>query len=235
MPTTPPGEAPLRVRLRAADLVYPGGLKPLQVALERFSSASGAGLRCLEIQGNAPAWPQDDPVGLRDLHRWGRQLAREARTSGALRVGWADGLVRGPGLELILACDLVVLGEHARVRLFPPEELYVPVAGSWTRAVGRSGPARLLPACLESDGVSAIRAVKLGLASAVLDAEGLDRLLLDLARSDARALSAVADLSRRGAGLGSRSAEALERAVFSWCFAGGNPSQTIEAFRRPGR
>lgn len=224
-----PPEAPVCVRIAAADLGPPGGLPILERArCGLFAGRAAPGF--LEIRGDAPSWGPPTP----GLRRWGGRLAREAGSAGTLTAGWAEGLVRGPALELLLACDLLFLGPGAALRIFPPTEGYTPVAGSLLRAARRATGGGVLAACLEATEIRAERAVELGLATAVVAAADLAAVGAALLRNDPRALGAVADLARRGTGLGDRQAEALERAVFAWCFAGGRPRQALGSFRGDG-
>ncbi|MGD8374856.1 MAG: hypothetical protein PVF68_01840 [Acidobacteriota bacterium] len=219
----------MRVGIAAADLAPQGGLSILERARRRLFAAS-SGLRFLEIRGDAPSWGPPTP----GLLQWGDRLANGAGRAGTLTAGWAGGLVRGPALELLLACDLLFLGPRAAIRIFPPTEGYTPVAGSLLRAARRVPGGGLLCACLEATEIRAGRAVDLGLATEVVEAAGLARVGRALLRNDDRALGAVADLARRGPGLGDRQAEALERAVFAWCFAGGRPRRRLRSFRGDG-
>jgi len=223
----------LRVRLDASDLLGEAGLARLEELLARWRDGSDLSLRLLEISGDAPVL---DPAALdasarRALLAWGGRLAAGALAPGGLRIGWADGEVRGPALELLLACDLIWLGENARLYVFPAAEGYFPVGGGWTRALARAGSGRLLPACLEGHPLFAAQAVQCGLAVAAVGRAELEEALKQLSSADPRALAAVADLARRAPGLGGRQAEALERAVFSWCFAGGDLPEAIRTYR----
>ena len=223
----------LHVRLDAADLTGEAGLARLEELLTYWADSSDLSLRVLTISGDAPVL---DPAALdagarRALLAWGGRLAAASLAPGGLRIGWADGEVRGPALELLLGCDVMWLGDNARLYVFPAAEGYFPVGGSWTRALARAGSGRLLPACLEGHPLFAAQAVQCGLAAGTVSRADLEAAVRRVSSADPRALAAVADLARRAPGLGGRQAEVLERAVFSWCFARGELPEAIRAYR----
>ena len=211
------------------------GVFLLEEALDRLAEGAASRLRVLRIEGDAEVFATRTlgTAGSERLRSWGARLNREAQAPGSLRVGWADGAVRGPLLEMLLACDLLWLGPRCTVSLFPPREEYLPVAGSWSRAMRRVGAAAALGSILGDEPWTASQAVHSRLASGIAAVERIDGLTTRLAAGNERALGAIAELGRRTPGLGEAQAEALERAVFAWCFAAGDPPGAIRSFLDP--
>jgi enoyl-CoA hydratase/carnithine racemase len=240
-PSTPSAQADLAreiltLRLDATEIQASWeGVFLLEEALDRLAEGAASRLRVVRIEGDAEVFstPSLGTAGSERLRSWGARLNREAQAPGSLRVGWASGAVRGPLLEILLACDLLWLGPRASVALFPPREDYLPVAGSWSRAIRRVGAATALGSILGDVPWTADEAVHFRLASGIATAERLDGLSTRLAAGNERALGAIAELGRRTPGLGEAQGEALERAVFSWCFAAGDPPGAIRSFLDP--
>lgn len=240
-PSTPSAPADLAreictLRLDATEIHSTWeGVFLLEEALDRLAEGAASRLRVLRIEGDAELFATRSlgAAGAERLRSWGARLNREAQAPGSLRVGWASGAVRGPLLEMLLACDLLWLGPRGTVALFPPREEYLPVAGSWSRTIRRVGAAAALGSILGDESWSAEAAVHSRLASGIAATEMIDGLIARLAAGNERALGAIAELGRRTPGLGEGQAEALERAVFSWCFAAGDPPGAIRSFLEP--
>jgi enoyl-CoA hydratase/carnithine racemase len=222
-----------RVRVDMSSLRTCEDLVLLEPALGALAGDGGGAAVLLEAVGSAPVLRPDGmkPAERGRLIGWGESLSQAAGSPGPLRVGWTNGEVRGPVLELLLACDLLLVAESSRFWVFPPAEGYVPVAGSLGRLVDRMGTARLLRACMGGVSLSGADAVQSGVAGGLAAADDLSASVARIVGGAPPALGGIAELSRRGVGLGTAEAEALERAVFSWCFAVGEHRERIRSFR----
>jgi len=85
-------------------------------------------------------------------------------------IGAANGTALAGGLELLLACDLIVLADHARLGL-PEVKRGLLAAGGGTFIGTRVPLSIALELTLTGDDVDAARAVALGLANAVVPAD----------------------------------------------------------------
>jgi enoyl-CoA hydratase len=150
------------------------------------------------------------------------------------------GYALGGGLELAMACDILVVGEDAQLGQPEVRVGIMPGAGGTqrlTRAVGKFQAMRL---CLTGKPISGREAYEIGLASvAVPDEEVLDAAL-DMALSIAR-LPPLAVASAKAAVLLGEDASleaglALERKSFQLLFASADRREGMTAFiekRRP--
>lgn len=86
----------------------------------------------------------------------------------------------GAGFQLALACDLRVLTHDAKFTMAEVSLGLVPDLGGTKRLVELVGYARALDLCLTGRRVDAVEADKLGLATLVVPAEGLDAAVADL-------------------------------------------------------
>lgn len=142
--------------------------------------------------------------------------------SRAVTAADVSGALAGSALEVALTCDLVYLRSGVVLHLGETHE--VPSAGLiW--ALGRAGRGALARGLLDGGELEAAEAVRLGLATAVLEPEAP----LPVAGSHSvTALTAARDLMRaRQAG---DCGLALERATFQLLFAAGDPNEGARAF-----
>ena len=155
-----------------------------------------------------------DPLPWSALEKWTR--------SRAVTVAEVAGELASPALDVALCSDLIYLRPQASLRLAatagPPSDGVI-----W--ALGRAGRAALARGLLEEDDLSAVEAVKLGVATGVVLAD--EPLPLPNPISVA-SLTTARDLMRASA-RGS-SGLALELASFRLLFAAGDPEEGARAF-----
>jgi enoyl-CoA hydratase len=107
-------------------------------------------------------------------------------------VAAVNGSAVGGGLELALACDMVVAADHATFAV-PEVKRGLVGAGCTTRLTARLAPAIVFELCAIGDPFAASRALELGLVNAVVPAADVLPTALDLAaRVTANAPLAVA-------------------------------------------
>ena len=105
---------------------------------------------------------------------------RWLRSPGIVSVAAVQGHAIGAGAQLALACDLRVLTEDATVRLPEATLGLVPDLTGTSTLVGLVGYARALELCLTGRAVGAAEAQAIGLANAVVPADGLDEAVAAL-------------------------------------------------------
>jgi enoyl-CoA hydratase/carnithine racemase len=150
------------------------------------------------------------------------------------------GYALGGGLELAMACDLIVVGEGAQLGQPEIKVGIMPGAGGTqrlTRAVGKFNAMRM---CLTGAPVSGADAYRMGLACALVpDAEVLEtamKLAAGIARLPPLAVRAVKEAVVTGADASLGAAMALERKAFQLLFATADRTEGMAAFlekRRP--
>src|SRR5580658_9622711 len=99
-----------------------------------------------------------------------------------ITVARVDGAAVGAGLNLALACDLVVASDRSRfAEIFVRRGLSVDCGGSWIlpRLVGLHRAKEL---CLTGDIIDAAEAARIGLVNRLSPAEGLDEAVTELIR-----------------------------------------------------
>ena len=155
-----------------------------------------------------------DPLPWSALENWTR--------SRAVTVAEVAGELASPALDVALCSDLIYLRPQASLRLAatsgPPSDGVI-----W--ALGRAGRAALARGLLEEDDLSAVEAVKLGVATGIVVAD--ESLPLPNPISVA-SLTTARDLMRASA-RGSAGL-ALELASFRLLFAAGDPEEGARAF-----
>jgi enoyl-CoA hydratase/carnithine racemase len=112
-------------------------------------------------------------------------------------IAMVDGAAIAGGMELALACDLIVCSPNARFALPEVSRGLAALAGGAQRLVGRIPAAAALDMILTGEPVDGVRAWQLGLASRVFPSTDLLDRTLDLARRiAAHAPGAVRDSLR---------------------------------------
>ena len=145
-----------------------------------------------------------------------------------------NGYAMGGGLELAMACDLIVIGETAQIGQPEIKVGIMPGAGGTqrlTRAVGKFNAMKL---CLTGKPISGIEAHAMGLASDVVpDAEVLDTALKQaatIARMPPLAAQVIKESIIQGANASLDAALALERRSFQLLFATEDKTEGMTAF-----
>lgn len=150
------------------------------------------------------------------------------------------GYAMGGGLEVAMACDLIVVGENAQLGQPEIRVGIMPGAGGTqrlTRAVGKFNAMKL---CLTGKPISGREAFAMGLACDCVADEGVLDHAMDLARSIARmpplAAQAVKEAVVQGESASLEAGLMLERKAFQLLFATQDRSEGMNAFiekRRP--
>lgn len=140
----------------------------LERALDRIEDTSQAPVLVLRVRSEGMAFGDFDPEGAIDIHgfnKWEKLVTRLERAR-KLTIAVADGPCHGPGLQLLLACDLRVATPDARFSLPEVQQGYLPGMATWrlARYVGLGRAKRMV---LSGEVVSADEALALGLLDGV--------------------------------------------------------------------
>jgi len=124
------------------------------------------------------------------------------------------GAAYGGGLELVLACDLVVAAENAEFFCVEASVGSAPLAGAVQRLASRAGPARAARYAMLSEKFSGAVAGQLGIVSHVVPEIEVERTALALAQKlsagPTRSYGAIRGLLKAWSGGGIPAADALQ-------------------------
>lgn len=149
-------------------------------------------------------------------------------------VAAVNGLARAGGFELILACDLVVVAEGARIGDVHTSFGVVPGGGSSVRLPRLVGPQRAKEIFFSARWMTGVEVAELGLALRAVPAGELDtavdELLAGFVDKSRQCLGTVKRQMRRTAGLPTREGVAVEREEF-FAYLRAPGSDGLEGFR----
>ena len=185
-------------------------------------AASESDVRVLVVRAEGPnfslggevrEWPGKD-------ENWFRTFVQEVNLSyraiEALRiptVAAVQGLTFGGGLELALACDLVLLADDAVLRCVEVTTGMLPIAGALQRLAERVGRSRAVRLAMLGEPMTAAQALDLGLAMQVVPASELkaatDKLAVQLAQGPTRSYAATRTLLKAWSAGGVAGADAV--------------------------
>jgi len=172
-----------------------------------------------------------------------RRLERHWHTVAATPqpvVAAVRGYAMGGGLELAMACDLIIAGEGAQLGQPEVRVGIMPGAGGTQRLTRAVGKFQAMKMCLTGKPVTGSEAYQMGLASEVVPDEEVLETAIKLATSIARmpplATQAIKEAIVQGQNASLESALLLERKAFQLLFATEDRREGMAAFiekRRP--
>ncbi|MGI9502466.1 MAG: enoyl-CoA hydratase-related protein, partial [Geminicoccaceae bacterium] len=146
----------------------------------------------------------------------------------------------GGGLELAMACDLIIVGENSQLGQPEVQVGIMPGAGGTQRLTRAVGKFHAMKMCLTGKPITGIEAYQVGLASEVVpDDEVLEtaiKLATSIARMPPLATQAIKEAIVQGESASLDSALLLERKAFQLLFATEDRREGMAAFiekRRP--
>lgn len=151
-------------------------------------------------------------------------------------IALVHGFALAGGLELMMACDLAIVAEDARLGDQHANFGLIPGGGSTQRLPRRIGMQRAMELLTTGSWISGVQAVDWGLAlravpTAALDQE-LEQLLAALRTKSRAGLGWIKSITQRGQALPLRDGVALESLAFAQHFATSpHPREGIAAFR----
>jgi enoyl-CoA hydratase len=145
------------------------------------------------------------------------------------------GFALAGGLELMMACDMALVADDARIGDQHVNFGLIPGGGSTQRLPGRVGLQRAMELLTTGKWISGSEAVEWGLALRAVPVEGLDdelETILAPLRTKSRAgLSLIKETTLRGLGLSVEDGVALERQAFvQYMTTSPHPAEGIKAF-----
>lgn len=150
------------------------------------------------------------------------------------------GYAMGGGLELAMACDLIVVGEGAQLGQPEIKVGIMPGAGGTQRLTRAVGKFQAMKMCLTGKPITGVEAYEIGLASEVVpDGEVLDmaiKLATTVARMPPLAAQTIKEAIVQGESASLDSAMLMERKAFQLLFATEDRKEGMKAFiekRRP--
>jgi enoyl-CoA hydratase len=143
------------------------------------------------------------------------------------------GFALGGGCELAMACDLILAGPRAKFGQPEVNLGVIPGFGGSQRLTRRVGLSNSLDLCLSGRIIGAEEAVRMGLASQLVDGDVFEAAL-ELAGQIARKGPVAIRLCKRAihenADADLTSAMAAERTLFGLCFASADQGEGMAAF-----
>ncbi len=198
-------------------------------------------VRCIVLTGNEKAFAagadlkefvKEGAVGImrrRSERHWNTVAATPQPVIAAI-----NGYAMGGGLELAMACDLIVIGEGAQVGQPEIKVGIMPGAGGTQRLTRAVGKYNAMKMCLTGKPISGVEAHAMGLASELVpDAEVLDaaiKLAVTIARMPPLAAQMIKESIIQGASAPLDAAMALERRSFQMLFATEDKTEGMTAF-----
>lgn len=244
------GVATLRIdRPRALNALDPATLLALGRALDEVEAdaavrcvvLTGTGERAFSAGADIAAMAAMGPAEGHDYARLGHAVMDRLDDLRVPAVAAVNGVALGGGLELALACDLVVAGQRARLGLPEITLGLIPGFGGTQRLVRRCGLARARELVYLGSMVGAAEALRLGIVDRVVP----DDRLADEAAALARELALRAPVALRQAKRATRAAVETDLAsglryeveAFATVFATDDRSEGLRAFleKRPPR
>jgi len=244
------GVATLRLnRPRALNALDPDTLRGLAAALERIAGddavravvVTGAGDRAFCAGADIAAMAAMSPTDGHGYSRLGHDVLGRIDDLDVPVVAAVNGAALGGGLELMLACDLAIAAERARLGLPETTLGLIPGFGGTQRLVRRIGLARARELIYLGSMVGAADGLRLGIVDRVVP----DDRLADEAAALARELATRAPLALRQAKRATRAAAEsslaaglrLEVEAFAATFASEDRVEGLRAFleKRPAQ
>ena len=144
------------------------------------------------------------------------------------------GYALGGGMELALACDIIIAADDAQLGLPEPRVGIMPGAGGTQRLVRAVGKYRAMHLCLSAKPVSGKTAFDMGLVSQCVPGTEVEDTAINLARSIAKLPPLAAASIKEAINLGESApldaALTLERKAFQLLFATQDKSEGMTAF-----
>jgi enoyl-CoA hydratase len=182
-----------------------------------------------------------DPASARGLAETGQQVCTALEALPFPVLAAVDGPCVGGGLELALACDIILASDRAVFRAPEVGYGFIPGWGGSLRLPRRVGLGRAKEILLTSRAVGAAEAHAVGLADRLYPAgdfaAGVDAFAQEMAARAPLALALAKDVIQRGMEASLETGLALEREAFALVFTSEDSREGVRAFleKRPPR
>ncbi len=242
-------EFEIRDRIATVTLNRPGKRNALTLAMfeqlrEAVHRVEGNGdLRVLVIRGEGGTFCAGDDLtellshdarSVRDFLIMVQGILTRLEALSVPVVAAVEGFALGGGLELALACDVILANENARLGLPESNLGIIPGLGGCIRLPRRVGVGRGKEMIFSGRTVEASEALTMGLVDRVFPSEafedGVNAFATGLTRKSAASLALAKSTILRGMDASLEAGLALEREAFAYCFALPDAEEGITAF-----
>lgn len=237
------GIAILRVnRPRTLNALSPDVLAALDERFRTLENAAdvhgiiltGAGEKAF-IAGADIAYMKDlTPAQAREMARQGQALLRRIEHHSKPVIAAVNGYALGGGLEIAMACDVIVAAENAKLGQ-PEVAIGVTPGFAGTQRLARLvGPAKAKELCMTGEAVTAEEGHRIGLVARVVPRDRLlgecEALVRRIAANAPIAVRLAKEVLNRGPDMPLEAASALEADAFALCFATEDQKEGMKAF-----
>lgn len=196
----------------------------------------GSGDRAFAAGADIAALQEMTPAEAREFSRHGQMVTKALESLPQVTVAKVRGYALGGGLELAMACDIIVAGQSARLGQPEVNLGIIPGFGGTQRLVRRVGIPVAMDLLLSgrARSLTGAEAFQLGLVSRVveddrLDAE-LDKVVRGILGAGPRAVAEVKRLAREAYMMNLDAGLNAEANTFAACFAESEAQEGIAAF-----
>lgn len=236
------------VRLNRPDALNALNIATRQALAEAFAALhDDERVRCIVLTGNEKAFAAGADLkefvdqNAVEIHK--RRTERYWQTVASTPqpvIAAIQGYALGGGLELAMACDILVVGENAQLGQPEIRVGIMPGAGGTQRLTRAIGKFLTMKLCLTGKPISGQEAYQMGLASEVVPddevPEAAHKMAVSIARMPPLAARAIKESILFGANASLDTALALERKSFQFLFGTEDKTEGMTAFmekRRP--
>ncbi|NOY87746.1 MAG: enoyl-CoA hydratase/isomerase family protein [Deltaproteobacteria bacterium] len=177
----------------------------------------------------------------RDISTFAQRIMTKIEALPIPVIAAVQGVAVGGGLELPLACDLILASEGSRLGLVETNLGILPGWGGCIRLPRRVGLGRAKEMIFSGRLVQAGEALSMGLVDAVFSDDGFEDSIMEYAKMLSRKSPVSMTLAKsailRGMDASLEAGLALEREAFAYCFSMPDAREGISAFleKRPPR
>ncbi|HDL52409.1 MAG TPA: enoyl-CoA hydratase/isomerase family protein [Proteobacteria bacterium] len=182
-----------------------------------------------------------DGKAARDISMFAQRIMTKIEALPIPVIAAVQGVAVGGGLELPLACDLILAAEGSRLGLVETNLGILPGWGGCIRLPRRVGLGRARDMILSGRLVETEEALSMGLVDAVYPGEGFEGSTMEyaemLSRKSPVSMALAKSTILRGMDASLEAGLALEREAFAFCFSMPDAREGISAFleKRPPR
>jgi len=182
-----------------------------------------------------------DSTDAREISLYAQRILTGIESAPVPVISAVDGFALGGGLEISLACDLILAGTEAKLGLPETNLGIIPGWGGSIRLPRRVGMGRAKELIFSGRTVGAREALDMGLVDAVYPTESFDEDVMSyaagLVKKSPASLALAKSTVLRGMDASLEAGLALEREAFAYCFSLPDAREGITAFleKRPPR
>ncbi len=195
---------------------------------------TGAGEKAFVAGADIAAMVEMDTQECGEFSRLGQQVLRRLELLPIPTVAAVNGFALGGGLELALACDIILASEKARLGLPEVTLGIIPGFGGTQRLAKAVGPWKAREIIFTGEMIGAAEALHIGLVNRVLEPgklmEGAEKILGKIMSAGPVAVRCAKEAIGGGIGLGVDEGHLVERAQFGLACASEDRIEGMRAF-----